>query len=73
MTSEHPRWAPADREPSLITGSSRVVLHATRVGRYTLRTERELDTGQYFYYVDNVSVDINKYLAIVREYSAAHG
>ena len=73
MTSQPAQGTMAEREPSLVTGSCRVVLHATRVGRYTLRTERELDTGQYFYYVDDLPVNVNKYLAMVREHSAAHG
>ena len=73
MTSEHVQWAKADPKTSLITGSCGVVLHATRVGRYTLRTEREHVTGRYLYYVDNVPVNVNKYLRVVREHSAARG
>ena len=42
------------------------VLHATRVGPFTLRTERDFDTGTFFYYVDDVLVDVNRYPEAVR-------
>jgi len=73
MTSEHAQWAKANPEASIITESCGVVLHATLMGRYTLRTEREHVTGRYLYYVDNVQVNVNKYLRVVRAHSPARG
>jgi len=50
-----------------------VVLHATRVGQFTLRTERDFDTGSFFYYVNDEPVDVNRYLEAVREAAPGPG
>jgi hypothetical protein len=42
-----------------------VVLQEIRLGRHRLRTERD-DTGTHLYYVDDVEVDVNRYLEIVQ-------
>jgi hypothetical protein len=41
-----------------------VVLQAIRLDGHSLRTERD-ETGRHLYYVDDVEVDVNRYLEIV--------
>jgi hypothetical protein len=45
------------------------VLHTTQVGDHTLRTERELGTGNCFYFVDNLPVGVNTYLEVARRFA----
>jgi hypothetical protein len=41
-----------------------VVLQEIRLDGHSLRTERD-ETGRHLYYVDDVEVDVNRYLEIV--------
>ena len=53
-----------ERESAAGSGCGEV-LQEIALGGHRLRTERDA-TGRHRYYVDNVEVDVNRYLEIVR-------